>query len=73
MSKYATKKVKYYIEEINIRSDAKRMKNDNIEKIIIPLYFCKVSANSLAIITQFSHISMKQVLMLYVKTCYIKT
>ena len=42
-----------YIEEINIKSDAKKMKDYNISKIIIALYYCKLSANSLAMITQF--------------------
>ena len=42
-----------YIEEINIKSDAKKMKDYQISKIIIALYYCKLSAYSLAMITQF--------------------
>ena len=42
-----------YIEEISIKSDAKETKNYQISKIIIALYYCKVSVNSLAMITQF--------------------
>ena len=40
-----------YTEEINVKSDAKMMKDYNISKIIIALYYSKVSANSLAMIT----------------------
>ena len=42
------------MEEISIKSDAKKMKDYNILKIIIALYYCKLSANSLAMITQLS-------------------
>ena len=42
-----------YIEEINTKSDAKKMKDYKISKTIIALYYCKISANSLAMITQF--------------------
>ena len=35
-----------YIEEINIKSDAKRMKNYNISTIIIALYYCKLLAKA---------------------------
>ena len=42
-----------YIEEISIKSDVKKMKDYQISKIIIALYYCKVSASSLALITQF--------------------
>ena len=42
------------MEEISIKSDVKKMKNYNILKIIIALYYCKLSANSLAMITQLS-------------------
>ena len=42
------------MEEISIKSDAKKMKDYNILKIIIALYYCKLSANSLAMITQWS-------------------
>ena len=41
------------IEKISIKSDAKKMKDYQISKIIIPLYYCKLLANSLAMITQF--------------------
>ena len=36
----------YYIEEIRIKSDAKKMKYYQISKTIIALYYCKLSANS---------------------------
>ena len=39
--------------EVSIKSDAKKMKDYQISKIIIALYYCKLSVNSLAIITQF--------------------
>ena len=42
-----------YIEEINIKIDAKKIKYYQISKIIIALYYCKLSVNSLAMITQF--------------------
>ena len=48
-----------YIEEINIKNDAKKMKHYNISKIIIALYYCKLSANSLAMITHIETITNK--------------
>ena len=48
-----------YIEEINIKSDAKKMKDYNISKIIIVLYYCKFSANSLAMITHIKTTTKK--------------
>ena len=42
------------MEEISIKSDVKKMKDYNISKIITALYYCKLSANSLAMITQLS-------------------
>ena len=39
------------IEEVNIKSGAKKMKYYNTSKTIIALYYSKVSANSLAMIT----------------------
>ena len=41
-----------HIEKISIKSDAKDMKDCQISKIIIALYYCKLSANFLAMITQ---------------------
>ena len=41
-----------YLEEISIKSHAKKMKNYHTSKNIIALYYCKLSANSLAMITQ---------------------
>ena len=45
----------YYtnIEKISMKSDAKKMKDYQISKLTIALYYCKLSANPLAIITQF--------------------
>ena len=43
----------HYKEEVSIKSDAKKMKDRQISKIIIALYYCKLSANSLAMIPQF--------------------
>ena len=42
-----------YKEEISIKSDARKMKDNQISKVIIALYYCKLSANSLPMITQF--------------------
>ena len=33
----------WYLEEISIKSDAKKMKDYQISKIIIALYYCKLS------------------------------
>ena len=41
-----------YIEEISIKSDTKKMNDDQISKIIIALYYCKLSTDSLAMIIQ---------------------
>ena len=41
-----------YLEEISIKSDAKKMKDHQISKIIVSLYYCSLSINSLAMITQ---------------------
>ena len=43
----------WHLEEISITNDAKKMKDYQISKIVIALYYCKLSANSLAMITQF--------------------
>ena len=48
-----------YIKEINIKGDAKKMKDYNISKIIIVLYYCKFSANSLAMITHIKTTTKK--------------
>ena len=47
------------IEEINIKSDAKKMKDYNISKIIIALYYCNLSANSLTMITHIQTTAYK--------------
>ena len=43
-----------YLEKIRITNDAKKMKVIKYQKLLLPLYRCKHSANSLAMITQFS-------------------
>ena len=44
----------WYLEEISIKSDAKKMKDYQVSKIIISLYYCSLSLYySLAMITQF--------------------
>ena len=53
LQQYDMNKNSLYIEEINIKNDAKRMKDYNISKFIIALYYCKLVANSLAMIMQF--------------------
>ena len=40
-----------YIEEISIKSDTKKIENSQISKIIIALYYCKLFASSLSMIT----------------------
>ena len=42
-----------YMEEISIKSDTKKIKDSQISKIIITLYYCRLFANSLSMITQF--------------------
>ena len=45
-----------YVEEISIKSDAKKMKDYQILKIIIALYYCKLSTNSLAMNNNFRYL-----------------
>ena len=42
-----------YMQEISIKGDKKIIKDDQMSKIIIALNYCKFSANSLSMITQF--------------------
>ena len=48
-----------FIEEINIKSDAKNVKVIKYQNIIIVLYHCNLSANSLSMITQFLQMSIQ--------------
>ena len=45
--------MKQLYRKIRLKSDAKKMNDYQISKIIIALYYCKLSADSLARITQF--------------------
>ena len=48
-----------YIEKISFKSDAKKIKYYHISK-----HYCNLLASSLAMITQFLQMSMKEILML---------
>ena len=53
--KAATHKIRInYIGETSIKREAKLMKDYQTSNIIIALYYCKLLANSQAMITQFS-------------------
>ena len=47
------------MEEINRKSDAKKMKHYNMSKIINAFYYCKLSANCLAMITHLKTTTKK--------------
>ena len=53
-----------YLEEIRIKSHAKKVKACQISKTIIALYYCKLSANSLAMTMQFLQMSIYEILTL---------
>ena len=50
-----------YIEEISIKSNAKKWKISNTKNYSV-LYHCKLLTNSLAIITQFLQMSIYEIL-----------
>ena len=62
-----------YLEKIIIKSDAKKMKDSQISKIITAFNYCNILANSLDMITHFLQMSINQSIILRYNELYIKT
>ena len=56
-----------YMEKINIKRVPKKMKDSQVSEIIIALNYCKLSASSLAMITQFLKMSINESVILRCK------